>query len=81
VGTQVVVAVAVLEAHIHSLAAHLVERKTDDCRRVSRSVQLPVPVGQSSEVLLQAHVVGVRRGLMPVLAWESVVGVARLVAP
>ena len=81
VGTQVVAAVAVLEAHIHSLAAHLAGRKTDDCRRVSRSVQLPVPVDQSSEVLLQAHVVEVRRGLMLVLAWESAVGGARLVAP
>jgi hypothetical protein len=79
--TRVVAAVAVPEAHIRNLAAHLVARRTDDCRPVSHSVQLPVPADQSFEVLLQAHVVGVRRDLVLVSAWESVVGGAHLVAP
>jgi hypothetical protein len=81
VGTQVVDAVAVLEEHIRTLAAHPVGRKTDGCQLGNHTVRLTVPGGQSSGVLLQALFVGVRRDLILVLALESAVGVARLVVP
>jgi hypothetical protein len=77
----VVAAVVVLEEHIHNLVAHPVGRKTGGYQRANRNVRLTAPGGRSSGALLQALFVGVRRDLTLVLALESAVEVAHLVAP